>query len=160
MIRSVLLAAVVASASLTSPAFGQGSGPVVDLRSPAAAEAANVIDVFHAALARADVAAALAVLADDVLIFEAGHVERSKSEYASHHAPADAAYASAVPSKLQKRTAVADADVAWVTSESRATGRYKDKAVDQLATETMMLRKTVDGWRIIHIHWSSRPAPK
>lgn len=160
MIRSLVIAAVVASAGVASPAFGQGSGPVIDLRSPAAVEAANVVDAFHAALARADGAAALAVLADDVLIFEGGYVERSKAEYASHHAPADAAYASAVPSKLEKRTAVADTDMVWITSESRATGRYKDKAVDQLTTETMVLRKTADGWRIVHIHWSSRPAPK
>lgn len=160
MIRSLIVAAAFASTSVTLPAFGQGSEPVIDLRSPAAAEAASVVDNFHVALVRADVPAALAVLADDVLIFEGGHVERSKTEYASHHAPADAAYASAVSSKLQKRTAVADGDVAWVTSESRATGRYKDKAVDQLTTETIVLRKTADGWRIVHIHWSSRSAPK
>jgi ketosteroid isomerase-like protein len=34
-------------------------------------------------------------------------------------------------------------------------GAYKGKPVDRLTTETMVLRKTPDGWRIVHVHWSS-----
>jgi len=32
------------------------------------------------------------------------------------------------------------------------------KSVKLVSTETMILRKNADGWRIVHIHWSSRPA--
>ena len=28
------------------------------------------------------------------------------------------------------------------------------------STETMVLRKAADGWKIVHIHWSSRRANK
>lgn len=140
-----------------APGFAQlATAPDVDIRSPTAGEAAAAVDAFHAALQRGDVKGALAALSEDVVIFEGGRVERSKSEYASHHAPADAAYGSAVPSTLLKRTAFADGSIAWVVTESRATGRYKDKPVNQLSTETMVLRKEDAGWRIIHIHWSSR----
>jgi len=157
----VLAAIAVAAAAGPPASVAQvNAPPSLDLRSPVAAEAASVVDAFHAALVRNDVRAALALLADDVLIFESGRVERSKAGYASHHAPADAAYAAAVPPSLQTRSAAADDIYAWVVSESQATGRYQDKPVDQLTTESMVLRKTRDGWRIAHIHWSSRPAPK
>jgi len=159
MYKAIVLAVALLGAS--SPAFAQGASfPVIDLRSPTAGEAAAVVKAFHAALETNNVPAALATLSDDVVIFEGGHVERSKAEYAGHHAPADAAYSAAVPSTLLKQTAFAEGNVAWVISETRATGRYKDKAVDQLTTETMVLRKEAAGWRIAHIHWSSRAAPK
>jgi ketosteroid isomerase-like protein len=157
--RLIALAAICFAGSPAAVAQAPPA-PTVNISSPSAAEAASVVDAFHAALRRNDTAAALALLTDDVLIFEGGRVERSKAEYAGHHAPADAAYAAAVTSTLQKRTATADGASAWIASESRATGRYKDKPVDQLTTESIVLRKEADGWRIAHIHWSSRAAPK
>jgi len=143
------------TAAAQTPAAGASS---VAALSAEAQDAAKVVDAFHAALKRNDPTAALALLADDALIFEGGYVERSKSEYASHHAGADAAYEAAVSSTLARRSGFADNVTAWIASESRATGRYKDKAVDRLSTESVILRKTADGWRIVHIHWSSRNA--
>ena len=128
-------------------------GSTVAALSPAASEAAKVVDAFHAALAGQDTAAAAALLSDSALIFEAGYVERSKAEYASHHLGADAAYASVVPT-----SGFAEGDVAWIASETRTTGTYKDKPVDRLSTETMILKQEASGWRIVHIHWSSRAA--
>ena len=132
--------------------------PVVATMSPQAQEAAKAVDAFHAKLSGSDGAGAAALLAEDALIFESGHAERSRAEYASHHAGADAAYAAAVPSRLTRRNGFVDGDTAWIVSESRATGKYKDKVVDRVTTETMILRKTAEGWRIAHIHWSSRVA--
>ena len=71
---------------------------------PSAATAANVVatapvaivDAFHAALTSGDTRAALDLLAEDVLIFESGGVERGRAEYASHHLAADAAFSAAV----------------------------------------------------------------
>jgi ketosteroid isomerase-like protein len=109
--------------------------------SPAASEAAKVVDAFHAALAGQDTTSAAALLSDSALIFEGGYVERSKAEYASHHLGADAAYASVVPTSLVKRSGFAEGDVAWIASETRTTGTYKDKPVDRLSTETMILKR-------------------
>lgn len=134
------------------------SAPVIAAMSADAQEAAKAVDAFHAALAKGDGRAAAAFLAEEALIYEGGHAERSKAEYASHHAGADAAYAAAVPSKLTRRSGVAEGGLAWIASESRTTGKYKDKPVDRVTTETMILRKTAEGWRIVHIHWSSRAA--
>lgn len=133
-------------------------GPTVAALSPAASEAAKVVDAFHAALAKQDTASAAALLSEGALIFEGGYVERSKAEYASHHLGADAAYASVVPTSLVKRSGFADGDKAWIASETRTIGTYKDKPVDRLSTESMVLKKEASGWRIVHIHWSSRAA--
>lgn len=125
------------------------------LPEPAQAAAAAV-DAFHAALRRGDAAAALALVADDALVFEDGRVERTKAEYALHHAGADAAFSKAVSSKRLSRTGHATADVALIASESRTKGRFKGQDVDRIMVETMVLRRGSDGaWKIVHIHWSS-----
>jgi ketosteroid isomerase-like protein len=122
------------------------------------ADAAAVVDAFHSALAKGDTRAAAALLADDALIFEGGGAERSKAEYAAHHLGADAAFSQAVRSATARRSGDSAGDIAWVASEGRMTGSYKGRAVDQRTTETMVLRKTGEDWRIVHIHWSSAAA--
>lgn len=124
-----------------------------------AAGAAQVVDAFHAALGANDTAAALALLAPEVMIFEEGGAERSRDEYASHHLASDAAFAAATHAALTRRSGRADGDIAWITSEGRTTGEFNGRAVDRLTTETMVLKRHADGWRIHHIHWSSR-APR
>lgn len=156
-IRWILAASLLAMAPSVATAQN-GHAPLVAPMSSEAQEAARAVDAFHGKLASGDGAAAATLLAKDALIFESGHAERSRAEYASHHAGADAAYAAAVPSKLTHRNGFVDGNTAWIVSESRATGTYKDKPVDRVTTETMLLRKTAEGWRIAHIHWSSRAA--
>ncbi len=136
----------------------QTPAAVVDDVRPEAVAAASVVDAFHAALEHGDAEAALALLADDVLIFESGGAERSKAEYAQHHLAADAAFSAAVPGTRSRRSARASADSAWVASEGRTTGQYNGRPVDSLSAETMVLRREADGWRIAHIHWSSHAA--
>ena len=156
-IRWMLAASLLAMAPAVAVAQN-GQAPSVALMSSEAQEAAKAVDTFHAKLASGDGAAAATLLAEDAFIFESGHAERSRAEYASHHAGTDAAYAAAVPSRLTQRSGFAEGDTAWIVSESRSTGTYKDKPVDRVTTETMILRKTAEGWRIAHVHWSSRAA--
>lgn len=125
---------------------------------PGAREPASVVDAFHAALAAGDVPAALAHLSDDASVFESGGVERGKVEYAAHHAPADAAFAKAVPSRTTRRSGGVSGDTAWILSEGRTTGTFNGKPIDRLTTETMLLCRVGGVWRILHIHWSSAAA--
>jgi len=130
--------------------------PAAGSVAPEAAGAAAAVDAFHAALKAGDTPAALALLAQDVMIFEEGGAERSRDEYASHHLNADAAFAAASEATVARRSAWASGDVAWITSEGRTTGQYNGRAVARLSAETMVLKRHSDGWRIHHIHWSSR----
>jgi hypothetical protein len=43
-----------------------------------------------------------------------------------------------------------------VASESELRLQQDGKPVTLLSTETLVLRRGVSGWRIVHIHWSSR----
>ena len=57
---------------------------------------------------------------------------------------------------MTRRSGDASGDVAWITSEGRTTGTFNGRAVDRITAETVLLRRHGDGWRIHHIHWSSR----
>lgn len=122
---------------------------------PAAHGPASIVDAFHAALHKGDTKSAAALLADDALIFEAGGVERTKAEYASHHLGADAAFSKVVTSVVTGRAGYSDGTLAWIASEGRTTGTYKGQVLDQITAETMMLRRIGRSWKIVHIHWSS-----
>lgn len=161
MPRPLALAVAATLTLATAPALAHpGEHPQAAARSAPAAppEAARAVDAFHAALRRGDTAGALAQLADDVLIFEAGGAERSRSEYAAAHLAGDAAFAQAVPGTLLRRTGGVMGGLAWVASEGRTQGRYKDRDVDRITTETMLLRRDGATWKIVHVHWSSRAA--
>ena len=121
---------------------------------------ADTVDAFFKALKAGEFAAAEALLDPKVQIFESGGAERSAKEYASHHMQGDAAFLKTATQEIGTRTGDAVGDLAWVATEQRITGISRDKPVDILSTETMVLRKTADGWRIVHIHWSSRPFKK
>ncbi len=152
MTRTILFAAALA---LGLPVQAQPVAPAASL-SPDARAASVTVDAFHAALKRGDTEAAAALLADDALVFESGGVERGKAEYASHHLPADALFAKAVASSVTRRVGRAAGGIAWIASESTTRGSYKGKPINSAGTETMVLRRDPAGWRIVHIHWSSK----
>src|SRR5688500_5212605 len=158
MPRIPIFAAAAAFLTLAAPAAGAETtvtSSVMPLP-PQARDAAAAVDVFHAALRRGDVEAALALVADDAIVFEDGRVERGTAEYALHHAGADAAFSKATSMKRLSRTGQATADLALIASESRTKGRFRGQDVDRIMVETMVLRRDSAGaWKIVHIHWSS-----
>lgn len=119
------------------------------------AEVLAVVHGFHHALATSDSAAALRELHPDVVIFEGGHAE-TLDEYRGGHLPADMAFASATRRRPTDESVRVWGDQALYISESRTTGTYRGRSVDSHGTETIVLVRTSDGWRIRHIHWSSR----
>ena len=154
--------AFAALLTLVAPLAAHGHEPAPTQRTDLSASlhpAAATVDAFHAALRRGDTKAAAALLSDDALIFESGGVERTKAEYAAHHLAADAEFSGAVSSAVSRRTGASEGPIAWVSTEGRTTGTFKGKAVDLLTTETMILRRAADHWKIVHVHWSSQPRP-
>ncbi len=116
----------------------------------------DVVRAFHDALATGDSALVLTLLAENVVIFESGGVEASRAEYRSHHLPADIAFARSTEKEVTVDRVGFSGDVAWVLSHSTTTGSFRGGDVNSAGTETMILRQTQTGWRIEHIHWSSR----
>lgn len=121
----------------------------------AAAEPAEVVEQFQKLLAKGDTAGAASLLDPAVLIYEGGGAEKSREEYALHHLKSDAAFMKTAAVTQISRTGNAIGDLAWIATEStiKAPGA---KPLDLASTETMVLKRTAQGWRITHIHWSSK----
>jgi ketosteroid isomerase-like protein len=117
---------------------------------------AGVVRQFHAALRAGDAKAAAALLADELVVYEEGFAE-DRGAYLSGHLASDIAFSKSTTSNLVRSEAAGDERLAWVTSESGVRGTFNGKPVERVSTETMVLRNTSAGWRIVHIHWSSRP---
>lgn len=125
---------------------------------PAATEAVAAVERFSTALGAGDLTVAGVELDPNVLILESGGVERSRDEYLGGHAKSDAAFLEGAQITLKRRTANASGELAWVGSESEIHAMKGDKMLMIASTETMVLRKSAQGWKIVHIHWSSRAA--
>ncbi len=119
-------------------------------------DVAAIVQRFDAALAAGDSAAALALLADDVLVLESGGIE-TRHEYRSQHLMADIASARAVPSQRGPVTVRVRGDVAWASSTSTTQGEYRGRQINSAGAALMVLSRERDGWKIRAIHWSSRP---
>ena len=144
-VLSVLLAAASMQA-LAAPA------------APAAVDANGSLAAFHAALARGDKEAALALLAPKVAIYESGYVEASRDEYAHHHLGGDIEFAKTSTRKVIRRSEKMEGNTAIIWEETETTGTSRGKPVHSFGTETAVLEKTGDRWVITHVHWSSRKA--
>ena len=157
----------IAFAATALPAEAHTEGQQLPTPTPAlvaktnsvAATPVAPVDAFHNALASGNTRSALALLAEDVLIFESGGVERSRAEYASDHLTADAAYSAVVRRTLVNRSHGAAGTAAWVTSVETVAGAYRGRAINSRSLETVLLRQVAGQWRISHIHWSSKDVP-
>ncbi len=121
-------------------------------------ESAAAVNAFRTALSSGDKKTVMTLLAPDVLIFESGGAERSRDEYESHHMPADMAFLQEMSTTVTQQRDYQSEDFALIVTESRTRGMYQDQKIDLAGTETIMLEKRGDEWKIVHIHWSSRPA--
>jgi ketosteroid isomerase-like protein len=116
----------------------------------------EVVNGFHESLASGDEEGVLATLDAEVVIFESGGAELSRDEYASHHLGADMEFSAATQRDVIDQQVGQSGDLAWVLTRSQTNGTFRGKDIDARGAETILLRHTPEGWRIMHIHWSSR----
>ena len=159
-VGAVMTLAAAAMLVLTAAHPGQHeqsshNGAGAPIATNVAASPVGTVAAFHAALTRGDTGAALALLVEDVRIFESGGVERNRAEYAAHHLQADAAFSAAVRRTLIDQSSGEDGDTAWVMTIETVAGTYRARAINSRSVETMILRRRDGNWRIVHIHWSS-----
>ena len=126
--------------------------------SPRAADSAAalaVVDQYDAALAAGDSAKAVALLADDLMVLEAGTIE-TRAEYLAHHLGADMkASAGAKGERTIVKVSVVGDAAYIITKTVRPPTGAQGSTGSELA-ELMVLAKTSAGWKIKAIHWSSR----
>nr|AFR74976.1 Tnp [uncultured Xanthomonadaceae bacterium] len=154
---------LAACASVPTAVPAQDSAAQAPAAMPASTQqteaAVAVVEQFAAAIKAGDRERTGALLADDVLILESGKAQRSRAEYLGGHAVNDAAFLQDAQIRITQRTARVEGDLAWVATESELQASQDGKPMTRLSSETMVLKNTPAGWRIVHIHWSSRPKP-
>ena len=160
--KPINLSAVLLAGLLALPALAAAHDPkqhgttTPAVINTAAQPVIAVVERFSKALQAADFKSVGELLAEDVLILESGGAERSREEYLGHHAVSDAAFLKGAHVQVKQRLARVEGSLAWVGTESELHAAKHGKAMTLLSTETMILKKTGAGWRIVHIHWSSR----
>lgn len=117
--------------------------------------AAAAVEQFHAALAAADSARAVAVLADDALIMEGGAIQ-TKSDYLGGHLAGDmkASQGAKGERTVLKVTVVGHA--AYIASRTVTPPTGAQGSTGSELAELMVLSKVSGSWKIRAVHWSSR----
>lgn len=141
-LRYLSLLALLGGLSLGPAAHAQVAGP------------AEAVDAFHFALKSGNKQQALELLTADVLVFEQGRIERSRTEYARKHMQEDISFAGVTQRSVSRRTTKLLGNAAWVMSVNRNRGKVNGRPVDFTTNETVVLNRVNGKWRIVHIHWS------
>lgn len=140
-------------------ALTTGLASAVELQSDAPDEAraaVATVDRFLAALAAGDHERAGVELDPDLIVLESGGGEYSAAEYLGGHAKHDAEFLKDAELAPARRVARIGGDLAWVASEGELRVQKEGEPATYATAETMVLRSTAAGWKIVHIHWSSR----
>ena len=144
IVKVLLIASVptLLSVSNAAPNEEQSTGPL------------STLHAFHAALAHSDAKAALALLAEDAVILEAGSAQ-TRDEYAGEHLGEDIAFAIAVQTTRINEAVRHEGNLAWATANTHAQGNFNGRKIDSSGVELIVLTKQDGKWRIRAIHWSS-----
>jgi len=145
-----------APSSAVPPARLPSQPPMVRI-APAANDAVVVVNNFMIALAAGNLVTARELLDPGVVVIYNGSIRGSRDEYMAKQAPADADYLQKAQRQLVRRDARAGSNFAWVISEKLFRIQEPGKTSTLSVSETMLLAKAKTGWKIVHIHWSSRP---
>ena len=155
----LLLVGLLSGATVSAHETVQADGTAEQTIDPAAIDAVKVVDAFSEAIRTNRLDQARDLLDPQVLILESGGAERSRDQYMAGHAIEDAAFMRDATVQLRHRRAQAEGDFAWVGSESSLQAVNEGKPLSLSSAETMLLKRTAQGWKIVHIHWSSRRTP-
>ncbi len=115
-----------------------------------------VADALYTALREGNEAAVEKILAEDVLILEGGHAQTSRADYMGGHMKSDMAFLPNVNSTTLDRKVNQAGGLAWVITHSRTQGAYRDKEIDELAREMLVMKHDGHEWRVTLIHWGEK----
>ncbi|TXI82546.1 MAG: hypothetical protein E6Q40_12270 [Cupriavidus sp.] len=157
---ALLLAASTLSAQAASAKKSAPANPVAQTPAPAEPKPqapADFADAFHEALHARDQEKILSMLAPGLVVFETGYLEATREEYVKDSLSDDANFASATEYRPLSRGVIGSGDYMTVLTKASIKGTYANQTVDLLQSETMILRRTLTSWQIVHLHWSAHP---
>ncbi|MEW6166880.1 MAG: nuclear transport factor 2 family protein [Pseudomonadota bacterium] len=147
---ALLFAAALGTASIAAAAQERKAAVDADVE----AARAVVVD-FHRALKEGYREGVLKHMDEKAIVFETGFVEARRDQYAAGHLDADMLYAAQVQREIVHREVSVSGDIAVALTQARTRGEFEGQPVSLENTETMVLRRGDDGWKIVHIHWSA-----
>ena len=121
------------------------------------AQAQQVLGEFHAALAQGSRDAVLALLAADAVLYDDGQVAHGRDDYAARLLDLELQAAPGIQREALRVEVLGSGDTLWVLQESRLRRTLADIDMSFEETETLVLRRQFDGWKIVHRHRSARP---
>lgn len=151
------LVAAPSSAQSSTPA-GAAKVPAPTQGDAAASEAVEVVDTFMLELGKGQLERARQLMAPEAIVLADGRVLGNRDTYIDGAAKADVAALGSVQRELMRRDAHAGPNFSWVMSELRLRGPSAARGQGDVVVETMLLARRGNGWKIVHIHWSSRRA--
>ena len=121
------------------------------------AEVQALVKAYHEALVRKDMEALKKLFHPDLVVFEAGGVDKGRGAYLEHHlGPELKELKSWTYGPMETSVLMGDPTsvaLCRFTYEAILEGGKLSKGK---ATESLVLIRTAEGWRIRHLHWSSR----
>ena len=122
--------------------------------SPDEAGVKSVIQQFHQALERHDVAAIEAVVSPDVVVLENGHRNQGWADFRDNHLIPEFKEPAA-PSKWEFVKVVTGAEMAWGYTKQTIDVTTKDgKHVGYLVWSAYVLQKAEPRWEVVLLDWS------
>ena len=115
-----------------------------------------VADALYTALRTGDEDAVEKILAEEVMILEGGHAQTSRADYMGGHMKSDMAFLPNVNSATLDRKVSQAGDLAWVITHSRTQGSYRDKEIDELSREMLVMKHDGHNWQVTLIHWGEK----
>jgi len=133
-------------------ASGQGASPSAASDSAAALA---VVNQYEAALAAGDSVKAVSLLADDLMVLEAGTIE-TRGDYLAHHLGADIKASAGAKGERTVLKVSVIGDAAYVVTKTVRPPTGAQGSTGSELAELMILSKTSGAWKIRAVHWSSR----
>ena len=156
IVTGLVAAVLLVAAGRVAPPNGEAALGVPRHALADSATVVAIVERFHAAVAAGDSSGALALLASDAVVLEAGGIE-TRDEFRAHHLAADIEFARAVRSERGHMRFVVRGDAAWAWSASTTTGEFISRPFNSAGAELVVLARFGQEWKITAIHWSSRP---
>jgi ketosteroid isomerase-like protein len=139
--RMFLIIALVAASPLAVRAIGDDS-------------VRRAVDAYDQAVAKKDVETVKKLLAPEMLLYEHSVRNDGAKDAFENHLKPEILEGDGLQLSFSDLRVTENSGLALVTRQYRVKGTFDGKAIDSAGNETQVWKKTDEGWKILHIHYS------